>query len=155
MTDHLKRVRTIADFQYGRGAGEALFPDCSRFQMSKTGRVRQVTLDGKRIATVRARDGLFTLGMEGAVRLHSYLPAPACRVVVNADAVPFVKDGKTAFARHVTEADPGIRAKDEVLVVDGEDKLLGAGQAVLCACEMLDFNRGAAVVVRQGVGHTC
>lgn len=152
MQDHLKRVRIIADFQFGRGAGKALFPDSSEFLLSRTKRVRQITCDGERIATVRARDGVLTLSMAGGARLHSFLKAPASRVVVMADAVPFVRDGKTAFARHVIEASPDIRASDEVLVVDEDDTLLATGQAVLSAAEMQEFKRGPAVDVRSGAG---
>ncbi|MCL7415529.1 MAG: pseudouridine synthase [ANME-2 cluster archaeon] len=152
MSGYLKRVRIIADFQFGRGAGKAIFPDGSEFLMSRTKRVRQITFNSERIATVRARDGLLTLSMDGAARLHSFLKAPSSRVVVMSDAVPFVREGKTAFARHVIEADPLIRASDEVLVVDEDDTLHATGQAALSAGEMLEFERGAAVVVRSGAG---
>ena len=152
MSSNLKRVRTIADFQFGRGAGRALFPDDSGFLMSRTNRIRQVSVNGTRIATVRARDGLLTLSMEGALRLHDYLELPAYRVTVHADAVPFVLKGKTLFAKHVVDVDPSIRAMDEVLLMDLENNLLVTGQALLCAAEMKDFNRGAAVAVRKGKG---
>ena len=81
---HLKRVRTIADYQFGKGAGDVLFPDNVTFQMSTTKRVRQILLDGKRIATVRARDGLLTLSVSGAGKIHEYvtLTYPGQRVVV-------------------------------------------------------------------------
>jgi uncharacterized protein with predicted RNA binding PUA domain len=149
-SDQLKRVRIIADFQFGRGTGEILFPEGSEFILSRTKRIRQITFNQKRIATIRAKDGLLTLSMEGARRIHSYLPIPRLRVMVNSDAVPFVLQGKNAFARHVIKADPGIRAMDEVLVVDEADNLLATGQAVLCEAEMKDFARGAAVEVRSG-----
>lgn len=152
MSSNLKRVRTIADFQFGRGAGSALFPDDSEFLMSRTNRVRQVSVDGTRIATVRARDGLLTLSINGALHLHDFLELPAYRVTVHADAVPFVLKGKTLFAKHVVDVDPSIRAMDEVLLVDRENNLLVTGQALLCAAEMKDFNRGAAVTVRKGRG---
>lgn len=151
MSHHLKRVRIIADFQFGQGAGEALFPHDSEFLMSRTKRVRQITYQGRRIATVRAMDGLLTLSMGGAARLHKFFAVPRLRVTVIDDAVPFVQKGKTAFARHVIEIDPEIRAKDEVLVVDENDNLLATGQALLCQAEMMDFQRGPAVVVRKGL----
>ena len=150
ISNHLKRVRIIADFQFGRGTGEVLFPEGSEFMLSRTKRIRQITFERKRIATVHAKDGLLTLSMEGAQSIHSFLKAPRSRVVVNSDAAPFVLQGKNAFARHIIKADPGIRAMDEVLVVDEADKLLATGQAVLCEAEMKDFSRGAAVEVRSG-----
>ncbi len=150
-SSHLKRVRTIADYQFGRGAGRILFSDEVTFQLSTTKRVRQILLHNERIATVRAKDGMLTLSIKGAARLHGFLPYPAQRVVVNSDAAPFVSKGKTAFARHVVAVDPDIRAGQEVLVVDESDRLLATGKAVLSAIEMQDFKKGIAVDVRSGI----
>jgi uncharacterized protein with predicted RNA binding PUA domain len=144
------QVRVIADFQFGQGAGSALFPEGCDFILSRTGRIRQITLKGKRLATVRAADGRLTLGIEGAQRLLAGLPAPAYRVVMNDDVAEFVGQGKNAFARHVTGADPSIRAGDEVIVVSSGDNLLATGEAILSGKEMLVFKYGVAVKVRQG-----
>jgi uncharacterized protein with predicted RNA binding PUA domain len=148
---HLKRVRTIADYQFGRGAGEALFPDNVEFQFSSTKRIRQILLEGGRLATVRAHDGMLTLSIEGARRLHAFIEYPGQRVVVNSDAAPFAAKGKTAFARHVVAVDPGIRAGEEVLVVDEADRLIATGKAMLSAIEMRSFKKGIAVDVRNGI----
>ena len=149
MDPRLKKVRIIADYQFGSGAGRALFPDDVTYKLSSTGRIRQVMQGNEHVATLRASDNRFTLGRLGASRLHTSLPRPAMRVVVTGDAVPFVSDGKTAFARHITDADPAIRSGDEVLVVDKDDTLLATGQAKLCASELLAFERGAGVDVRR------
>ena len=148
---HLKRVRTIADYQFGKSAGESLFPDDVEFQFSTTGRVRSILLDNKRISTVRAQDGMLTLSIMGARKLHEFIKYPAHRVTVNSDAATFVAKGKNAFAKHVIAADPDIRAGQEVLVVDENDVLLATGKAVLCAPEMLAFKKGMAVDVRSGI----
>ena len=144
------RVQIIADFQFGKGAGEALFPEGCEVILSRTGRVRQISLRGKRLATVRAKDGRFTLGIDGALRLLAALCPPAYRVVVSGDVAEFIREGKNTFAKHVIAADPAIRAGDEVMVVDGGDRLLATGSAVLSGGEMLLFNYGVAVKVRQG-----
>ena len=148
---HLKRVRTIADYQFGKSAGNVLFPDNVTFKMSSTKRVRQILLEGKRIATVRAHDGMLTLSVFGAGKIHEFVTYPEQRVVVNSDAAPFVAKGKTAFARHVVDVDPEIRAGQEVLVVDEDDGLLGTGKTMLSASEMKAFEKGTAVDVRGGV----
>jgi uncharacterized protein with predicted RNA binding PUA domain len=148
---HLNRVRIIADYQFGRNAGCALFPNNVEFKMSTTGRVRQILLEGNRIATVRAQDGMLTLGIAGAMRLHKFLKFPGNRVVVNSDSAPFVVKGKNAFAKHVVGSDPDIRAGEEVMVVDEKDNFLATGKAVLCAHEMTAFKKGMAVEVRSGI----
>jgi uncharacterized protein with predicted RNA binding PUA domain len=148
---HLKRVRTIADYQFGRGAGEILFPENVEFRFSTTKRIRQILLDNNRIATVRANDGMLTLSILGAAKLYEFLPYPDQRVVVNSDAAPFVAKGKTTFARHVVAVDPEIRAAQEVLVVDENDRLLATGKTMLSALEMQTFKKGIAVDVRSGI----
>ncbi len=151
----LKRVRIIADYQFGAGAGNTLFPETVTFSLSRTGRVSQVVDEGKRVATLRSYDGLFTLSELGARRLHAHISSPRLRVVMNRDAAPFVEAGKTAFARHVIAVDPELRAHDEVLLVDENDVLLATGSALLSSAEMLAFTRGTAVKVRRGFVKKC
>ena len=146
----VRRVQAIADFQFGGLCGTALFPDNCSFLLSSTGRIRQILLDNKRLATVRAQDGRLTLGIEGARRLHACLPAPRSRVGVAEEVADFIAGGKNVFAKHVVSADPEIRPGDEVLIVAGNDRLIACGTAVLAGSGMLAFNYGGAVKVRQG-----
>nr|WP_231833693.1 tRNA guanosine(15) transglycosylase TgtA [Pyrococcus horikoshii] len=147
--DAIKYVMAIAEYQFGEGASRAF--DDAKVELSKTGMPRQVKVNGKRLATVRADDGLLTLGIEGAKRLHRVLPYPRMRVVVNKEAEPFARKGKDVFAKFVIFADPGIRPYDEVLVVNENDELLATGQALLSGREMIVFQYGRAVKVRKGV----
>lgn len=149
-TSSLERVRTIADLQFGRGIGARLFPDGVTFTRSTTGRVRNVMLGEDRLATVRAQDGRLVLGLAGAQRLHEVLPPPAYRAVVLDEVEEFVAAGKNAMAKHVAEADPQIRAGDEVLVVASGDRLAATGTAVLSGPEMTACMYGVAVNVRSG-----
>ena len=146
----LKRVRTIADFQFGRGTGKELFPDDCTFRLSSTKRIRYVMSGKTRLATVRAGDGRLTLGKEAGAKLCEIIPAPAYRATVQNDVAGFIAAGKNAMAKHVISADPGIRAGDEVMVCDEQGGFLGIGNAVLSGEEMLAFNYGVAVQVRKG-----
>jgi conserved protein with predicted RNA binding PUA domain len=130
--------------------GIGLFPEECTFIFSTTGRIRQILFGGVRLATVRASDGRLTLGIEGATRLKTLLPVPGYRVVIRDDVSMFVTQGKNAFAKHVVAADPQIRAGDDVLVVAADDRLIACGAAVVSGTEMLAFNYGVAVRVRQG-----
>lgn len=147
---HRDRVRVIADYQFGTGCGAALFPDGCEFIFSTTGRVRQILLGGKRLATLRAGDGRLTLGIDGADRLHRHLSPPAYRVTIRDDVTEFVEKGKNAFSKHVLSADSGIRGGDEVMVVASGDRLVATGTAVMSGVEMTAFNYGVAVKVRAG-----
>jgi uncharacterized protein with predicted RNA binding PUA domain len=130
--------------------GIGLFPEECTFIFSTTGRIRQILFGGVRLATVRASDGRLTLGIEGAKHLRTLIPAPGYRVVIRDDVAEFIAQGKNAFAKHIVTADPVIRAGDDVLVVAGEDRLIACGAAVVSGTEMLAFNYGVAVKVRQG-----
>jgi uncharacterized protein with predicted RNA binding PUA domain len=147
---NLARIRTIADYQFGKGCGRILFPDGVTFQLSKTKRVRQILYNDRRIATVRAKDGVLTLSMNGADVVHKETRKPNLRVVVCEDAVPFVSKGKTAFSKHVIDIDPDLRAGEEVLVVDGSDELLATGQLLYSPEEIGFQDKGGAVDVRRG-----
>ncbi|MFP3909509.1 MAG: PUA domain-containing protein [Halobacteriota archaeon] len=151
MENRAEKVRTLADYQFGTGAGKVLFSDSVKFIMSTRGRVRQILDDETRIATVKAGSGWLTISIEAARRLHSLFPYPQLRVVVLTDVSPFIQEGGNVFSKHVVEVDKGIRANDEVLVVDEQDNLLATGKAILCAREMLELNRGMAVDVRWGI----
>lgn len=147
---HLRRVRVIADYQFGRETGNSLFPEECEFKLSSTKRIRYVMLGKERIATIRANDGRLTLSNEGAKRLFDCLPAPAYRVVIKDEVKEFISQGKNAMAKHVIFADNQIRAGDEVLVCDEKGALLATGSALLSAEEMSAFNYGVAVQVRKG-----
>jgi len=152
MPRDLASLRTVADYQFGTGAGAALFPPEEDLAVtrSKSGRPRQVAgADGDRLISL-GTDGRFTLGTAGGRRLLAALDPPRGRVVVGDESAPFVRDGKNAFAKFVVEADPEIRARDEVAVVHEDGHLLGVGRAELDAAAMADFDTGMAVRVREG-----
>ncbi|MEM2336697.1 MAG: PUA domain-containing protein [Candidatus Bathyarchaeia archaeon] len=147
----LQRIRSVADYQFGKGVGEVLFPQDVEIAYSKrTGRIRYVFLNGKRLATMRPMDGLFSLSIEGAKRiLESGVPAK-CIVTVKNDVSKFIAEGGDVFAVHVLKADDEIRPKDEVIVVNEKGEVLAVGKAVLSGEEMTAFKVGVAVKVRRG-----
>jgi predicted RNA-binding protein (TIGR00451 family) len=67
------------------------------------------------------------------------------------EAEPFVAKGRSAFAKHVIDADEEIRPNDEVVVINGKSEVLAVGRALLSGKEMKEFHRGVAVRVRRGV----
>ena len=150
--DDIKKVKAIADYQFGVGAGKALFAGNINIEKSKkTGKIRHI-YDGKvLIVNMRASDSYLILSKEGAKRLHNAMPYPQNRVVVNKDSEPFALDGKSVFCKFVVDCDDNIRAKDEVLIVNEEDKLLAYGKSLLCACEIKEFMTGQAIKTRKGM----
>jgi uncharacterized protein with predicted RNA binding PUA domain len=151
MDDALRRVRSVADYQFGKGVGEALFPDGVEILFSKaTGRIRYVNLNGERLATLRPTDGLLSLSVAAARLMVERLGFARCLVTVRSDVSEFVVDGGDVFAAHVVKVDDGVHAKDEVIVVDEGGRVAAVGRALLSGVEMYAFKTGVAVKVRHG-----
>ena len=147
----LNRIRSTADYQFGKGIGAKLFPENVKVEYSKaTGRIRYVYLDDKRLTTLRPTDGLLSLSITAARIVAENRDLAKCFVTVRQDVSEFIADGGDVFAAHVVQADGAIRAKDEVIVVDKADQVLAVGRAFLSSGEMRAFKIGVAVKVRRG-----
>ncbi len=147
------RAKAIANYQFGIDVADAMFRGKIEIVKSrKTGKIRNVISDGEHILSLRAGDGLYTLRPEGAQRILEKIPSPRMRVIVNDDSVPFVSEGRNAFAQFVLDADDEIRPMEEVIVVDRNDRLLATGRALLIKSEMKSLKKGIAVKVRTGSG---
>jgi 7-cyano-7-deazaguanine tRNA-ribosyltransferase len=144
------KLRAIADYQFGTGAGEALMGGAEA-KWARTDRIRSIYSGDDLTATLRASDGFLTLTPAGAERLLK-LPSPRNRVIVIDDAVEFIKDGKSLFAGFVKGSDQEIMPYQEVVVVDGKDEFLGTGRALLNSGEMQSFKKGVAVKIRHKAG---
>jgi 7-cyano-7-deazaguanine tRNA-ribosyltransferase len=150
--DALQKIRSVADYQFGRGVGAKLFPDNVKIVYSKnTGKIRHIHLGKELLATLRPTTGLFILTIAGAKHLTREVNPLRHWVKVQDDVEPFVSKGRSAFAKHVTDADAEIRPNDEVTVINSRSKVLAVGRALLTGNEMKEFNRGIAVRVRHGV----
>jgi len=148
----LWKIRCIADYQFGKGVGSILFPDDTDIIYSKrTGRVRHVYLNGKRLVTLRPRDGFFSLTTCGAKRIVEKVKPLHYWVKVQDDVSFFIAEGRSVFAKHVVDADEEIRPMEEVIVIDEKGDVLAVGKAILTGKEMKAFKKGVAVKIRRGV----
>lgn len=145
--EDLRRLKTMADYQFGEGAGAALFHGEIRTRSSSSGRVTQV-FDGDERLVSAGVDGRFTLSMEAGRRLHEEFEEPRHRVELGEESLPYVREGRNGFAKFVRSVDDVVRSRDEVLVTGPEDELVATGRAELSAAEMEDFDQGVAVFVR-------
>lgn len=141
----------MADYQFGKGVGAKLFPENVEIAYSKrTGRIRYIYLNGKRLATLRPTDGLFSLSIKGAKRIAENAGSAKCFVTVQNNVSRFIAEGGDVFAVHVVKADYQIRPKDEVIIVDEDGRVLAVGRSVLSSEEIKSFKVGVAVKVRRG-----
>jgi 7-cyano-7-deazaguanine tRNA-ribosyltransferase len=146
----VRKITSITDMQFGYNASKFLLDGEIRIVKSKkTGKIRNIYCNDKHILSMRAGDGMFTLKIEGAKKLHKYLKKPNLRVIIDNDAVNYIKDGKSVFAKFVINCDVNLRPNDECIIVDEKDIFLGNGRCLLNKIEMLSFNFGMAVKVRE------
>ena len=95
----LRIVRDIADYQFGRGVGERLFPDNCKVEISKrTRRPKYIYLEGEILATIRYPDNLLALTLAGARRLLEITGSSALKVIVKK-----TKDACNEFNKYIKE----------------------------------------------------
>jgi conserved protein with predicted RNA binding PUA domain len=151
MENNLAKVRSIADYQFGKGVGTQLFSDNIEIQYSpRTGRIRYINLNGERLATLRPTDGLLSLSLKAAIFMAEKTPFAKCFVTVQNEVSKFIAAGGDVFAAHVLKVDAEVGAKDEVIALDEDRQVLAVGRTMLSSEEMKAFKTGVAVKVRHG-----
>ena len=149
--DNLAKVRSIADYQFGKGVGVQLFPDDIEIQYSpRTGRIRFINLNGERLATLRPTDGVLSLSLKAAQTMAEKISFAKCFVIVKNDVSKFIAAGGDVFAVHVVKVDEEVGAKDEVIALDEDGNVLAVGRTMLSSEEMKAFKTGVAVKIRHG-----
>ena len=142
------RLKAIADYQFGWPAGDLLFPHEDQIVVGvspSTRRIREVYDSEGLIAVLRAHDYYYSLSLLGADRLRKGFPPPRLRVVVKS----LREKTKTIFTHDIIEVDTNLKAGDEVIIVDPEDRLLGVGRLRLSPADILSKVSGEAVRVRK------
>lgn len=150
--DPLVKVSRHVDAIFGPGVSDALPRDLSFEFSRRTGRIKNFSLDGRLLATLRT-DGGLALTIEGARHFvqNSKQFRENC-VTPAEDAVPFVSEGRSLFCRHVQWSGKNVHAGSDVAVLDGDD-VIAVGVAVLGSGLMNRYSRGVAVKVREGLNH--
>jgi predicted RNA-binding protein (TIGR00451 family) len=147
----VQKIRSVANYQFGRDTGKPLFPDNVEISLSqRTGRIRHIYYNGELLATLRPTDGFFSLTIAGAKRIMSIKPLRSW-VKIQDDAAKFVAQGRSVFAKHVIDCDKRIKPEEEAIVINRQHKVIAVGRAILTGVEMKAFSNGVAVRVRKGV----
>ena len=143
VNNQLEFLRTICDYQFGKGTGNILISDTVRIRGRKEIGLR-VTLKEKHFLTFRKSTGLLTLSIEAAKYLHGHFENV---VKFDGDSIK----GSTIFANAIKEAHSEIRINDEVIVVNNQNEILATGVAYLPGKLLVSMNRGFGVKIRQKV----
>jgi archaeosine synthase len=133
-------MRSIADYQFGMGAGELLVPENTIIKAPFP--KHQVFVDKKKLADLNPRTGEIIPSIEGARRL--------CQLGTYQVLIDDFLPGGTLLAPGVLDADPEIRPSDQVIIIG--EKVIGVGRALMCGEEMVSSSRGVAVDLRDVKG---
>jgi len=132
-------ARAIADYQFGEGGGEALFPDLRT--EARYPKLRATDADGTQLAAMVPTVGLLALSLAGARR---WVDSDVETRRVDID--DFVPHG-SVLAPGIVGASDSIRVGDEV-VIEGPSAF-GVGRAEMPGPAMEESTRGVAVDVRH------
>jgi archaeosine synthase len=137
-----RTVKAIADYQFGAGAGEALFDSIT--VESRLPKLRVMAEGGEQVATMVPQYGVLALTLAGARRwVESEGPSRTVRID------DFLPRG-SVLAPGIVDTDGEIRIGEEVLI-DGPEAF-GIGRATMSGREMEASSRGIAVSVRHVEG---
>ncbi|NYT01597.1 MAG: pseudouridine synthase [Methanosarcinales archaeon] len=129
----LRQYRALADYFFGRGAGDALLEGTVRLKG------REVQDEDRRPLASITPNGTLALSLVGARRLE-----PLGRYLVT---IGDFEPRGTILAPGVVDADAEIRPGDEVIVVGS--RAFGVGRARMSGWEMVQSRRGVAVDLRH------
>lgn len=133
----LRRMRSVARYQFNTKAGDYLIPEGSRI----IGRFnKRILHDDEQIATFHYETGLFSLNLKGGRILND--------INKNWVKIDFDLQTNTIFAPGVIDADPDIHPHDEVVILKN-DEVVAVGKSVLSGEEMKKAIKGVAIRIRH------
>src|SRR5438128_11066129 len=101
----LRRIRVVANYQFGKGASKA-FPKTILITRSpNTHRIRHIYKDSELLATYRPKDGLLALSIPGGQALRCIFKPPRLRVDVVPGIEAFIKKRRNVCCKHVQQVD--------------------------------------------------
>jgi len=148
--DAREKVCCHLDALFGTGLSEALPADI-QFEFSRrTGRIKNFSIGGRLVGTLRT-DGGIALTIAGAQHfLNTSKQFRENCVMPVQEAVPFVSEGRSLFCRHVEWCGSNIKVGSDVAVLYNV-RVIAVGVAMLPSSLMKRYSRGVAVKVRQGI----
>lgn len=148
--DAREKMCRHVDALFGTGVSDIL-PQTIQFEYSRrTGRMKNFSLDGNLVGTLRTNGGI-AITITGAQFFlnNSKQFQDNCVVPVH-EAVPFVSEGRSLFCKHVEWCGSNIKVGSDAAIIDN-DKVIAVGVAILASGVMKRYSRGVAVKVRQGI----
>jgi archaeosine synthase len=135
-------LRTMADYQFGLGAGTELISPKEGEHLKIAGKFPRYKLSvhGDVLARIVPAYGLLVLTLKGARRIEKFLSSYTVHIG------DFLPKG-SILAPGVVDAGADIRVNDEVIFIGA--KAFGVGRAKMSGWEMVASRKGVAVDVRE------
>jgi uncharacterized protein with predicted RNA binding PUA domain len=147
--DHVYKLKQTIDALFGKGVSKSLPQKIDVTFSKKTGRIRTVHHDEKLLCTLRIDGGLAITPYFAQLLLASKKFKENC-LEINADAAPFVREGRSVFCKHAVWVGKNIKIASDTPILF-EDNVIAVGRAALSSEMINDFRRGMAVKVRDSL----
>ncbi len=149
MMDPVLKLRHTIDALFGTGVSRHLPKKIDITFSKKTGRIREVYHDSKLLCTLRIDGGLAISPYFAQLLMKSKKFKENC-VEIDEESKPFVEEGRSVFAQHVTWVGKNIRVQADVPVLYKQN-VIAVGKAVLSSEMISSFERGVAIKVRDSL----
>ena len=147
--DHFLKLQHSLDALFGSGTSKLLPKDIEMTFSRKTGRIRTVLHEGKLLCTLRI-DGSLAISTYFAQMLLKNKKFKENCVEINADAAPYVEQGRSVFCKHVVSCGKNVHISADTPVLF-KNQVIAVGRAILSSDMISDFDRGVAIKVRDSL----
>ncbi|NIP62593.1 MAG: queuine tRNA-ribosyltransferase [Nitrosopumilaceae archaeon] len=147
--DSLVKLRHTIDALFGSGISRN-FPRDIQIEYSKrTGRIRSVYHKERFLCSLRIDGGITLTPYLAQLLLKNKKFRQNCVEIVK-DAVPFVREGRSVFCKHVSWCGKNVGISSDTPVLY-KDNVIAVGRAVLSARTIPAMKRGVAIKIRDSL----
>ena len=147
--DQVLKLQYSLDALFGNGTSKSLPKNIEMIFSRKTGRISTVSYKGKLLCTLRI-DGSLAISTYFAQMLLKNKKFKENCVEINADAAPYVEQGRSVFCKHVVSCGKNVRISADTPVLF-KNQVIAVGRAILSSDMISDFDRGVAIKVRDSL----
>lgn len=150
--DPMIKLRSTIDALFGAGVSRHLPPkrDIEITYSKRTGRIKSVFYKKNLLCTLRIDGGLaISLTLAQILLDKSKIFRESC-VEITLDSKPFVEQGYSVFAKHVTWCGKNVKILGDTPILY-KNKVVAVGRAVLSAEQIGDLTHGVAIKVRNSL----
>jgi conserved protein with predicted RNA binding PUA domain len=150
--DSVLKIKYTLDALFGIGVSKVLPRDIKFTYSKRTGRIQHVYQNDVLLCTLRIDGGLAIKPHFAQILMKRKKFRENC-VQVDDDSIPFIKNGKSVFSKHVTWCGKNILIGSDVPVLH-RNKVIAVGKAVLSSVMINSFKRGVAIKIRDSLKST-